>query len=211
MKSLLIMRHAKSSWKDTDISDFDRKLNKRGRTDAPLMGELLKDRELLPQLIVSSTAVRAKASVDGLLTTSGYTGDVVYLDSFYLAECITYLESLRLLSDDLERVMVVGHNPGLESLLQMLSRKVVALPTGTIAYLSLPIKHWSELKSDTEAELLEYWVPRDLRESEEEEKPKQKEAPKKEAKQKKEQKTHKKKETAKTKKARKNKLHGFDA
>ncbi len=202
MKSLLIMRHAKSSWKDTDISDFDRKLNKRGRTDAPLMGVLLKDRELLPQLIISSTAARAKATVEGLLSTSGYSGDVVYMDSFYLAECITYLESLRLLSDDLERVMVVGHNPGLESLLQMLSRKVVALPTSTIAYLSLPIKQWSELRSDTEAELVEYWVPRDLRETEEE-KAKPKDAPKKESKQKQEQKAYKKTATAKAKKNRK--------
>ena len=162
MKSLLIMRHAKSSWKDTNIQDFDRPLNKRGRADAPVMGQLLKDRELLPQRILSSTAVRARKTVESIVASSGYKGEIIYLDSFYMAEPITYLESLRLLSDDLERVMIMGHNPGLESLLQQLSRQVVALPTAAIAFLTLPIKHWSELRVDTEGELVEYWVPRDL-------------------------------------------------
>jgi phosphohistidine phosphatase len=162
MKSLLIMRHAKSSWKDTDIQDFDRPLNKRGRSDAPVMGQLLRDRELLPQRILSSTAVRARTTVESIVVASGYKGEIIYLDSFYMAEPITYLESLRLLSDDLERVMIMGHNPGLESLLQQLSRQVVALPTAAVAYLTLPIKHWAELKVNTEGELVEYWVPRDL-------------------------------------------------
>jgi len=162
VKSLLIMRHAKSSWKDTDIPDFDRPLNKRGKADAPTVGHLLKDRELIPQRILCSTATRARQTVDGLLETSGYDGEVVYLESFYMAECITYLESLRLLSDDLERVMIVGHNPGLETLLQLLTGKVEALPTAALAYLSLPISHWSELRPDTEAELVEFWIPREF-------------------------------------------------
>ncbi len=170
MKSLLIMRHAKSSWKDSDIRDYDRPLNKRGKVDAPAMGLLLKERELLPQRIISSTAVRARTTVEALVSATDYTGEVIFLDSFYLAESITYLKSLRLLSDDLERVMVVGHNPGLESLLQTLSGKVVALPTSAIAYISLPIKHWFELKPDTEGELVEYWVPRELTEKEMKEK-----------------------------------------
>lgn len=167
MKSLLIMRHAKSSWKETDIPDFERSLNKRGKGDAPAMGELLKDRELIPQRILCSTATRARQTVDGLLGTSGYAGEVVYLDSFYMAECVTYLESLRLLADDLERVMIVGHNPGLETLLQMLTGKVAALPTAAVAYLALPINHWTELKPDTEAELVEFWMPRELAHGEE--------------------------------------------
>ena len=61
-----------------------------------------------------------------------------------MAESITYLESLRLLADDLERVMIVGHNPGLETLLQMLTGKVAALPTAAVAYLALPINHWTD-------------------------------------------------------------------
>lgn len=187
MKSLLIMRHAKSSWKETDIPDFERPLNKRGKGDAPAMGELLKDRELIPQRILCSTAARARQTVDGLLGTSGFHGEVVYLDSFYMAESITYLESLRLLADDLERVMIVGHNPGLETLLQMLTGKVAALPTAAVAYLALPINHWTELKPDTEAELAEFWIPRNLLHEEE----KAAEA------------HHKKKSAAKDKKAKK--------
>lgn len=167
MKSLLIMRHAKSSWKDSDIPDFERPLNKRGKADAPVVGQLLKDRELIPQRILCSTAARARQTVEGLLETSGYAGEVVYLESFYMAECITYLESLRLLSDDLERVMVVGHNPGLETLLQLLTGKVEALPTSALAYLSLPISRWSELRPDTEAELVEFWVPREFQQKDE--------------------------------------------
>ena len=175
MKTLLLMRHAKSSWKDTELSDNERPLNKRGKKDAPYMGEMLKEKELVPQLILSSTAVRARQTTELVAAACGFVGDVVYLDSYYLAEPDAYLAGLSTQSDDLERIMIVGHNPGLEGLLQILSGRIEALPTGTIAYLSLPVTSWHGLQHDTEGELLELLLPAEDHEEEEEKKSKAKE------------------------------------
>ncbi len=180
MKSVLLVRHAKSSWKDTSLQDFERPLSNRGKEDAREAGKILQERELLPQLIVSSSAVRAKSTVEEITHSSNYTQDIIYLDTFYLAEPIIYVESLRLLDDHMERVMLVGHNPGMEIMLQILSGKVMALPTGAIACLSIPVNHWSELSLDSECELTEFWVPREilkeeLRQAEKAEKARQKE------------------------------------
>jgi len=164
MKTLLLMRHAKSSWKHEDITDHERPLNKRGKKDAPLMGKLIFEKELMPQLILSSSALRARLTVNAIIESANHQGEVEFLDDFYMAEPAVYLEKLRSLPDDLERVMIVGHNPGLEGLLQILSQQVESLPTCAIAYLILPIKDWSELNEDTHGDLIELWKPRDLRE-----------------------------------------------
>ncbi len=182
MKTLLLMRHAKSSWKDTELSDIDRPLNKRGKKDAPFMGAVLKEKELVPQLILSSTAVRARQTVELVTAACNYTGETRYLDYFYLAEPAAYLRGLAEVSNDLERVMVIGHNPGLEGLLQILSGRIEALPTSTIAYLSLPVSSWRDLHEDTEGELLELLNPRQMEVVEEEKKSKEKEKGKEKAK-----------------------------
>jgi phosphohistidine phosphatase len=164
MKTLLVMRHAKSSWKEEDLSDHERPLNKRGKKDAPMMGHLLLEKELIPQVILSSSALRARLTIDAIRESMGFNGDVEYLDAFYMAEPGAYLEKLRTLPGDLERVMIVGHNPGLEGLVQILSHRVESLSTSAIAHLVLNIKDWSELSEDTECELIELWKPRDFRE-----------------------------------------------
>jgi phosphohistidine phosphatase len=163
MKTLLLMRHAKSSWKHTELKDFDRPLNKRGEKDAPRMGRLLMDQELLPQLILSSPAVRARETVEAFIKASGASAEVKYFDSFYLAEPSVYIDIAKTLPDDLERVMLVGHNPGLEGVVQVLSRQVESLPTAAIAHIVLPIHQWSELTSEIQGELVQLWRPRDLK------------------------------------------------
>lgn len=168
MKTLLLMRHAKSSWKEKDIPDHDRPLNKRGRHDAPLMGELLIDRELIPQRILCSSALRARQTAEGITQNAGFPGDIVYLDQLYMAEAEGYFQVLRELPDDLERVMIVGHNPGLETLLQLLSGRIESLSTAVLAHLVLPIDRWASLNGETEGEMVEIWRPKDLRESDEE-------------------------------------------
>lgn len=162
MKTLLLMRHAKSSWKDHGLKDVERPLNKRGKNDAPLMGKLLKEKELTPQLILSSPAERASATAKALSEHCGYKGKIKYLDSFYLGEPSAYLKALHKISDEIERVMVIGHNPGLEGLLQLLSHQVESLPTAAIAHLALPIAHWKKLDDKTEGELVGLWRPREL-------------------------------------------------
>lgn len=164
MKTLLLMRHAKSSWKQEDLPDHERPLNKRGKKDAPMMGKLIHDKELVPQLILSSSALRSRLTADALVESIDFKGPVEYLDDFYMAEPMAYLARLRALPDDLERVMIIGHNPGLEGLVQILSHQVESLSTSAIAYLVLPIKEWSEISEDTDGDLIELWRPRDFRE-----------------------------------------------
>lgn len=162
MKTLLLMRHAKSSWKESDLADHERPLNKRGQKDAPRMGSILADRELIPQRILSSTAVRARQTAEAVLETAGYQGEVTYLDRLYLAEAEEYIAVLRELPDDIERVMVIGHNPGLETLLQLLSGLIEPLPTAVIAHLALPIQQWSELTPETNADIIDIWRPKEI-------------------------------------------------
>ena len=162
MKTLLIMRHGKSSWKHKELKDHERPLSKRGLRDSAKMGELLQKRELVPQLILVSTAVRTTETAKLLVETSGFKGETIALDSLYLAEAEEYLHDLLTIADDIERVMIIGHNPGLEALLQILSGRIEALPTGVVAYISLPINHWSEVHNKVEGDLVELWRPKEL-------------------------------------------------
>jgi phosphohistidine phosphatase len=162
MKTLLILRHAKSSWKHSELPDFDRPLNKRGKRDAPRMGELLRQADLVPELILSSSAQRARQTTQAVVDTSGYPGEVRWLDSLYAAPPESYLEALRGLDDDLQRVMVVGHNPGLEELLEELTGAAESLPTAALAQVLLPIQSWSQLDDEVSGELVQIWLPRQL-------------------------------------------------
>jgi phosphohistidine phosphatase len=94
MKTLLILRHAKSSWKEQDLPDHDRLLNKRGKNDAPRMGKLLKDEDLIPDLIMSSIAVRAKKTTEFVAKGCKYKGKIVLNHSLYGAEPAAYLKIL---------------------------------------------------------------------------------------------------------------------
>jgi len=163
MKTLLLMRHAKSSWKHPDLPDQDRPINKRGEKDAPHMGKYLREKELVPQIILASPAKRVKQTIDGMLEKMSFKGKVEYIDSLYLAEPIAYLNTLQTISDKYERVLIVGHNPGLEGLLQILSGQVESLPTASVAHMVLPIEHWADMKEDTRGELVSRVKPRDLK------------------------------------------------
>jgi phosphohistidine phosphatase len=162
MKTLLLMRHAKSSWKDTKLKDRDRPLNKRGKRVAPQMGELIKDKELVPQLILCSTALRARETAQALLSKIDFQGKIEYMDKLYMAEADDCVRILRHQDDELERILLIGHNPGLESLIPMLTGRIEALPTGAIAHLALPVSSWKELKHDVDGELVELWRPKEL-------------------------------------------------
>jgi phosphohistidine phosphatase len=174
MKTLLLMRHAKSSWKNKELSDEERPLNKRGIKDAPRMGALLREKELIPEKILSSSARRSRETAEMVASSVDYTNEVDYLDNLYMAEAEEYIKVLQQLPNDFERVMVIGHNPGLETLLQVLSGRIESLPTAVLAHISLPITKWAELNGETEGEVIEIWRPRELSKEEEQEKEKDK-------------------------------------
>lgn len=161
-KTLLVLRHAKSSWKDPELVDHDRPLNKRGKRDAPRMGKLLVQRKLRPDLIVSSTAKRARRTVDEVAGHCAYDGAVQLDRKLYLASPLAIIEVLRRVGGNAGRVLLVGHNPGLEELVTRLTGRTERLQTAALVQVSLPIPNWKELRLSTEGRLINLWRPREL-------------------------------------------------
>lgn len=159
MKTLLVLRHAKSSWKEPGMPDHDRPLNKRGKREAPQMGRLLRKEELLPDLIISSTARRARNTAEAVIEESGYAGELVLERELYAAPPEAYLEVLSRLETDHQMVMVVGHNPGMEELVTELTGEDVTLATAALVQIDLPIDHWSDLSDTTQGKLVKLWGP----------------------------------------------------
>ena len=164
MKTLLILRHAKSSWDNARLADHDRPLKARGKQDAPKMGRLLRRLDLTPDLIISSTARRAHDTAELVSEACGYEEEVLLTEDFYHAGPEEYIEVLLQLPDTLTRVMVVGHNPGLEMLLETLTEDWERLPTAALAEVALPIAHWAELTEATSGALRQLWCPREVEE-----------------------------------------------
>jgi phosphohistidine phosphatase len=162
MKTLLVLRHAKSSWNDSALPDHERPLNDRGRRDAPLMGDVLRQLPLTPTMILSSDAVRAHTTAEAVAEAAGWRGDVVLDHRLYLAGPDDIMAVLREVPDGSATVMVVGHNPGLEDLIAMLAGEPHAMPTAALAQLALPIEHWSELDASTRGTLEGLWRPKEL-------------------------------------------------
>lgn len=163
MKTLLVLRHAKSSWKDQSLSDHDRPLNTRGKQDAPRMGALIRKADLVPDLIISSSAKRARKTAQAVSEAGGYEDEIVYTRNLYHAWADQFVSELSKISDDFDCVMVVGHNPGMEDLIEEISGEWVRMPTAALAQIELKINHWSDIALDGEGELANIWLPKEIR------------------------------------------------
>ena len=162
MKTLLILRHAKSSWADASLDDRERPLNARGRRDAPRMGDLLRDASLVPDVIITSDAIRAHTTALAAAEAMGYAGDIIVEPLLYHASPEDVVPVLQTLPDANARtVMIVGHNPGLEGLIQQLTGEQHNLPTAALVHLEVPIEAWDEFKASTHATLVAIWLPTD--------------------------------------------------
>lgn len=147
MKRLTLVRHAKSSWKEAGLGDHDRPLNKRGKHDAPMMGKRLHGQGVSPDLLLSSTAKRARKTAEVIAETIGYRpAAVVYDERLYLAGVESLLELIRGLDDDKDHVMLFGHNPGFTALANRLGDSPLEnLPTCGVYSVELPIDHWRQV------------------------------------------------------------------
>ncbi len=162
MKTLLLMRHAKSSWSEASLADHERPLNKRGKRDAPQMGELLKREGQTPAQIVSSTAVRARNTAAKVAEACDYKGTIEVTRDLYHAGTRSFLSVLSELYYPTSPVLVVGHNPGMEEFFELLVDDYECFPTAAIAQISLPIDHWNELDVHTDAVCINFWRPKDM-------------------------------------------------
>jgi phosphohistidine phosphatase len=144
MRTLLLMRHAKSSWDNPHMSDHDRPLNERGLRDAPRMGHLIENQGLPPSLIVSSTAVRARETAHRVAEACRFTGDIVLEPRLYHATTGDWKQVISELPASDERVLCVGHNPGLEELLKRWTSESVEMPTAALAVIDLHVSDWAD-------------------------------------------------------------------
>lgn len=162
MKTLLILRHGKSSRDDPDLDDHERPLNKRGRADSPRMGRLLRRHHLVPDAILCSTASRALHTADLVARAAGFDGEIERDRKLYLAAAPEIVARLAALEDRVAVAMVVGHNPGLDDLVEALTGKREHLPTAAIARVSLPVERWRDTTPGTRGKLVDLWRPKDL-------------------------------------------------
>jgi phosphohistidine phosphatase len=162
MKTLLVLRHAKSGH-DEPISDKERTLTSRGRKDARRMGELVRERKLLPERVLCSTATRARETLELFTEGAEFEGSVEFYDELYLAEPDAIVRVIKDHAKSAERVMVVGHNPGLEGLVANLTAERTDLPTAAFVECTLPIEKWSELDLESAGRLRSMFRPKDER------------------------------------------------
>ena len=157
MKHLYLIRHAKSSWVDSRLSDFDRPLNKRGKRDAPIMGQRLAARSVRFDLLLSSSAKRARRTAECIAAETGYDeADIVYDKAIYDADLSKLLSLIRQIDDSVHFLALVGHNHVITECAEWLTgRRIVNIPTSGIAAISFIAERWDDI--DHQAGLLEFF------------------------------------------------------
>ena len=161
-KTLIIMRHAKSSWDNPGLADYDRPLNKRGLRDASRMAQWLSESELIPDQVIASAACRANQTASIVTNELALETDILETRDLYLSDYDAYLEQVSYLPNDVETVLVIGHNPTMESLIYLLSGESVSMPTAAIAVIQLPIDTWSNQVTSASANLVKHVFPKSL-------------------------------------------------
>lgn len=148
MKKIILIRHAKSSWDDPNHTDFERPLNKRGKRDAPFMGKLLKKKNIIPDLIISSPAVRALTTAQIISEELDYPKKKIVIEDSIYESGIKEIESLiQKLDNKYKTVILFGHNPTFTSYANHLGDKHIDnLPTCGIVGLKLDIDNWNEVE-----------------------------------------------------------------
>lgn len=146
MKTLLLLRHAKSSWDDAALRDFDRPLAARGERDAPRIGQALCKRGTRPDLIISSPAARAEATIRSVIKAAKLDLEPEYDEAIYGASSAELMKLIRHLPDRSFSVLLVGHNPGFEDLVGRLTGSQERMPTAALACIEFRIERWEDVE-----------------------------------------------------------------
>jgi phosphohistidine phosphatase len=161
MKSLLLLRHAKSNWDNPSLRDFDRPLAARGERDAPRVGKALRKRGQLPDLIISSPAARAKATIKAVMKAAKLDQEPQFEGAVYGASSAELLKLIRRLPNASACALLVGHNPGFEDLVGRLTGSHERMPTAALARIEFQIDHWEDVE-DGKGSLAWLMTPKQL-------------------------------------------------
>jgi phosphohistidine phosphatase len=171
MKTVFLLRHAKSSWDDSSLSDHDRPLNERGRTAAPRIGSYMSDAGYLPDLVLCSTATRTRQTLEAVLAELGGAEPAIeFREDLYLGGSMGMLDLVASVPDLAQSLLLVGHNPGTGMLADLLAGegepRMIQLmrnkyPTAGLAIIELSVNRWKDTTSGC-GTLKEFVRPRDL-------------------------------------------------
>jgi len=170
VKRLTVLRHAKSSWKDRELDDFDRPLNGRGRKAARRMGQEIADRGLRFDFVLASPAARVRQTLDGVSEHHRLDAPLHLEPRIYMARVAELMELIGTVPDDMSSVLLVGHNTSAERLVAKLAvdddtglrrRVEEKFPTAALAAIELPIESWKDVQPES-GRLVELIYPTDL-------------------------------------------------
>ena len=159
MKSLIVLRHGKAE-SPGGVTDFDRSLAGRGTRDAVRVGEVLVERDLMPELIVTSTARRAATTAQLVAEGCKYSDELIPSDKLYLPTQSNIMSTIRDIPEQYSRVVIVGHNPGFGMFAMKFGNDVDQFPTCAWAYIGFDVEFWGEVTETTRSEGLDFWYPK---------------------------------------------------
>ena len=159
MKKLYLIRHAKSSWEDLTLHDFDRPLSKRGKNDIPKMAMRLKESGVVPDIILSSGALRAKLTVHCLVDLIGYNKPVKFDNEIYESNSTSLYKIITSIDDKYRIAFIVGHNPSLNMLAEDFVGLSHNIPTCGIVEIDFSCSSWSDISSNN-ARLISFDYPK---------------------------------------------------
>ena len=162
MRTLYLLRHAKSSWKDHTLRDFDRPLKGRGRRAAEQIGEVLAEEKLKSPLVISSPAVRARETTELVLESAGLKVKPQFEERIYEADVRTLLAVVQAIPDSSNTAIMVGHNPGFENLLSYLTGDHRHMTTCALAKIEFDVGSWSEVSEEEMGRLELFVTPKEL-------------------------------------------------
>lgn len=169
MKTLYLLRHAKSSWEDSELRDFERPLSERGIGDIPVMAARFAERGGRPESIVSSPAVRAKTTARLMAENLGFPEDeIISNPELYFAGTGMFLKAARMMDESASAAMLVGHNPAITEFANAMlgdgSAEIDNIPTCGLLELELPVEHWGDVELGS-ARLVNFDFPKKTSES----------------------------------------------
>lgn len=147
MKKIYLIRHAKSSWSDFSLADFDRPLNKRGKKNAPFMGKILKKKNVSPDIILSSSAKRAKKTIKAISKELGCKDKIIFDKNLYACSTQYILNTVVELDNKIETIFIVGHNPELNMFVERFVDFNQNIPTCGIVELEFNCQKWKDINT----------------------------------------------------------------